>query len=293
MIEKKIYELTASNDKKFVVGICKKSIVNDMYEMKIWDGTTMNETSSLFVCVDLGGSRYAISNDGQYVATAQCEDYEDGTIYVYMVESGKNIFRNQSLKRIQWVMFEDNKTLMVGTEDSGIFIFDIISGVCKNKIKAKKVYFNKFGDNILLLNKNKIRYGKYTFKSSTFAYLCAIGTPNGILVSEVNGDLFYYGNDGILRWKTDCLDLGHVISIYYDEKRNRVYGILLNPRKKGEDRMHLIVLSEVSGDIIVVNSIETANYVFVENSKAVSLVNGTGGIYTFNDDCLERTKFIT
>ena len=293
MTEKKIYELVTSSNNRYVAGICKNNMVHNMHEMKIWDGKSMIEIAVMHVCVDLGGLRYAISSDGKYVATAQYGEYEAGNIYIYNVQSGKNVFKNQSLRRIQWLTFADNKTLMIGTENNGIFVFDIISGACENKIEGKKVYYNKFGDSILLLHENKIKYENIIYKSSTFAYLCVTGTSKGILVSEANGGLHYYDHKGNLYWKTDCLDLGHFISVYYNEKMNIIYGILLNPRKKGDGRMHLIILGELLGDVVAIHEIETANYVFVENSELLSLVNGNGSIYIPHDDCLEKNFFNT
>ena len=203
MIEKK-YELASSNNKKYVVGICKKNIINEMYEMKIWCGKDMREISTLFVSVDLGGARYAISNDCKYVATAKYEDYEKSTIYVYGVETGNIVFESRSLRRVQWLMVVDSETLLVGSENSGICVYNIISGVCKDAIKGKRFYYNKFSENILLLEKNKINYNNIIYKSSTFSFLSATGTPEGLLVSGVNGDLIYYNDNGNLRWKTDC-----------------------------------------------------------------------------------------
>lgn len=285
-MENKIYELTASNNMKYVAGICLKNKVNGLYEMKVWDGRDMKELSVLFVYFDLGGKRFAVSDDGKYAATAQYEDYEEGNLYVYEVESGKIIFEDNSLRRIQWVMFGEGETIMAGTESKGIYVFDILTGTCKSKIKGNEIYYNRFGENILLQNSKNIKYKGHVFTSSTFTYISAAGTPTGILASEVNGDLYYYGNDGQLNWKSDCLDMGHFIAMYYEKENNTVYGILLNPRKKGDERMHLVTLDENSGETISVSAIETASYVFAEGTEAVMLVNGKG-----QSDFLDKKRF--
>lgn len=275
-MENKRYELVTSNNMKYVAGINRKNKINDMYELTIWESRNLSVLSTFFVYFDIGGERLAISDDGKYVATAQYEDYEAGNIYVYKVESGETILVNSSLRRIQWLMFESCEGLMIGTEEDGIFIFDIISNECKGKIKGEKYFYNRFGENILLFARQNIQYNERVFKSSTFTYLSSTGTPRGILVSEVNGNLFYYGDDGQLRWKSDCSDLGHFIAIYYSEKEDLVFGISLNPRKKGNERMHLVIFCGESGEVRVVKAIETDNYVFVQGEKTVMLMSGSG-----------------
>lgn len=289
-MENKSYELIASNNMKYVAGINFRNKLNNMYEMKVWICSSMREISLLYVYYDLGGERVAISDDGKYVATAQYKDYGESKLYVYEVDSGKTIFENASLKRIQWVMFGNSGSLMTGTESSGMFVFDIFSGICTSTMKGKRVFYNQFGEDILLLKEKKIKYGKQVYTPSTFAYLYAAGAPMGILLSEVNGHLLYYNNEQLC-WKSDVLDLGHFISMYYDEKTNIVFGILLNPRKKGDERMHLVLLAGNSGEIIFISSIETASYVFALDTESVLIVNGKGRIYVFEDNRLKTRAF--
>lgn len=147
------------------------------------------------------------------------------------------------------------------------------------------------GENILLKDENKIVYRGRNFKSSTFAYLAAIETTRGIIVSEVGGDLYYYDNEGQLYWKSDCLDFGHFLNLYYDKKKNVIYGVSFNPNEPERGKgVYLVVFNEKSGEIIYVNSIETSNNVFVENSDGVMLVDGNGKIYTFvNNQLVENS----
>lgn len=282
----KSYELVVSNNVKYVAGICWRNKIKDMYEMKVWHANAnhMREICVLFVDYDLGGERFAISNDGKYVATAQYEASKVGNLHIYEIESGEDIFEKVSLREIQWVAFGDYQTLLVGTEEKGIFAFNIFSRICDKKIKGKKF----FEETILLLNDKKIEYMGRIFKASTFAYLAAKATPIGILLSEANGDLCYYNNGGQLLWRTDCLNLGHFIIIHYCRNKNIVFGVLLNPRKKGDERMHFVALNHNTGKVIFANSIDSADYVFVEYSESVMLVNGKGRIYTFINNQLEE-----
>lgn len=282
----KSYELVVSNNMKYVAGICWRNKINDMYEMKVWhvNANQMREVCELFVCYDLGGERFAISNDGKYIATAQYEDFDGGNLHIYEIESGETIFENVSLRQIQWIAFDEFQTLVVGTEENGIFFYDIFSRTLIKKIKGKKF----FGENILLLNDKKIVYNGRSFKASTFAYLSASKTPVGILLAEANGHLSYYNNEGKLYWKTDCLDLGHFVNIHYDRNRNIVLGVLLNSRKKENERMNFVALSYNTGEVIFEHPIDSASYVFVDYSESVMLVNGKGRIYTFINNQLEE-----
>lgn len=282
-MDNKFYELAASNNMQFIAGISRKKEANEMYEMKVWQTNNMREISVLFVYYDWGGERFAISDDGKYVATAQYER----KLYIYEVESGKNVFECVALRQIQWVRFGDCETLMVGTESSGIFVFDLFSETYNRKIRGRKY----FGENILLKDENKIVYRGRNFKSSTFAYLAAIETTRGIIVSEVGGDLYYYDNEGQLYWKSDCLDFGHFLNLYYDKKKNVIYGVSFNPNEPERGKgVYLVVFNEKSGEIIYVNSIETSSAVFVENSDGVMLLDGNGKIYTMiNNQLVENS----
>lgn len=287
-MENKTYELVVSNNMKYVAGICIKNKVNGRYEMKVWNGKNMRTLSTLFVYYDFGGKRFAISDDGKYVATAKYEDYIEGKLYIYEVETGKIVFENESLKRIQWIMFNKKENLMVGTESNGIFVFDYFSEICIKRIKGEEY----FGENILALSSSKIKYKERVFKSSTFAYLFGTETSRGILLSEVNGHLYYYNDNGQLCWRTNCLEMGHFIIMQYDKRKNIVFGILFNPRKKGDERMHLAVLDEISGEIVCVYPIENSNYVFVKDNEDIMIANGQGSVYTFKNNQLEKRVLI-
>lgn len=286
-MKNKSYELVVSNNMKYVAGICWRNRMNEMYEMKVWYADYMREIGELFVDYDLGGKRFAISNDGKYIATAQYESSKRGNIHIYEVKSGKDIFVKMSIRGIQWIEFGDYQTLMVGTEKNSIYVFDIFSGDCAKKIKGRR-FFEK---NILMTNEKIIMYKGRNFKASTFAYLSAKETAMGILVSEANGDLCYYNNEGQLYWRTDCLNLGHFIIIHYNRNTNIVFGVLLNPKKKENDRMHFVALNHDTGEVLYVHLIETADYVFVEKSESIMLVNGKGKIYTFANNQLEESIY--
>lgn len=288
MSEKAIYELATSCNKKFVVGISRNNKYKDKYEAKIWNTQDMCEISKFDVIVELGGMRYAISNDGAYIATAKFSDFRNESVFLYSVKSGKVVLGTASFKKVQWLMFEDNNVLLVGTENAGIFSLDVLKGSCTTLCKGKRICVNKWGEAIVLLNKRKAKCGNQVFAASTFSYLCIAGTPRGILLSEINGDLFYYGYEGDLYWKTELLDLGHFISVCYDEKKNRIYGILFNPKKKQIDRMHLVIFEENNPFPIYVRSIEVSNYVFAGGIKGIMLINGKGDTYIINDE-IEKT----
>lgn len=283
------YELAVSNNMEYVAGICWGHKMNDMCEMKVWrvNENHMREVCEMFVYYDFGGERFAISNDGKYVVTAQYEDFKEGNLHIYEIESGKVFSEHVSLRRIQWVAFDEFHTLMLGTEENGIFFYNIFSRTFIKKIKGKKIW----GDNILLLNDKKITYNGRSFKASTFAYLSASKTSAGILLAEVNGHLSYYNDEGKLYWKTDCLDLGHFINIHYDKNQNIILGVLLNSRKKENERIHFAVLNHNTGEVIFEHPIDSANYVFVDSSESVMLLNGKGIIYSFINNQLEEDVY--
>lgn len=285
----KSYELVVSNNMKYMAGICWKNKINNMHEMKVWyiNENQIKEVFELFVCYDLGGERFAISNDGKYIATAQYEDYEGGNLHIYETESGKDIIENISLRQIQWIEFDDMHTLMVGTEAKEILFYDIFSGEFISKIKGKKI----LRKNILLLNDKKVMYMEKNYKASTFAYLAVDKTPVGLLLAEANGNLEYYNNDGKLYWKTDCLHLGHFVNVHYNINQNIVVGVLFNSRKKKNERMNFVALDHNTGRIIYKYPIDCASYVFIDYSEAVMLVNGKGKIYTFINNQLAEDHY--
>lgn len=275
-MENKSYELVVSNNMEYVAGLCWKNERNDRHEMKIWHvgPDRLIEMCALFVDCDFGGERFAVSNDGRYAATARYEDFEEGNVHVYSIESGEDILRNVSLKRIQWIAFHNDQKLMVGTENDGIMVYDLLSQSCCSKVKGIKYY----GENILLLSNQKtVVYKGKKFKSSTFSFLDAEETPMGILLSEAGGDLCYYKNAGDLYWKTDCRSLGHFIKIHYDRKQNIVLGVLRNTMRRKPETCFAAIDCD-TGKILFTQLIENSSYVFVENQRGTVLANGAGKI---------------
>lgn len=228
----KHYELTASSNMKYIIGLCRKSKINGLYELKVWKTESMEEINTLYVHYDMGGSRLAISNDGQYVVTAEYEDYKKGKIFVYEVLTGQLIHENNVLSRIQRLKFNEDGYIIIGVEENMMYIYDMNLSKFINKHKVNKFFYNKYGKDLILLDSNKLKYEDLVFKSSTFAYLSAVGIPNGFVVGEATGNILCYHSDGSLCWELDCKQLGHCLDMYYNDRKKIVYGIMFNPYKR-------------------------------------------------------------
>ncbi|MGN0496233.1 MAG: hypothetical protein ACI4GW_08430 [Lachnospiraceae bacterium] len=282
---RKDYELTISNNSKYIVGTTYLKNELEKSLIKIWNSEDLRLNNSIWCMCDFGGQRIAISDCGKYIATAQYDDYQANSLYIYDTILGEEKYVYKMFKKIQNIMFDGENTLIVGTEN-GIYFLDIKTGKYNNII-GENIFFNEYGEKIILIKSNLIKYNNRKIKASTFAYLTAIGTPRGVIVSEAVGNLKYYDSNGELIWDSNSREYGHFTHLLYCEKKNTIYGLVFNPRVQGDDRMNLMVYSEEKGELLKKVSISTTNYCLFRNEQNVILLGGNGIEYIFDDngDC--------
>ena len=281
----KNYELVSSNNLQFILGVCWKNCINDMYEMKIWNSDNMKVENTFFAKIDLGGKRHAISDDGKYIITAE---YEENRIHLYDAHTGTKIQSFDSVKKPQYITFQDDKTILAGAANGYIYTLDFLGKTVK-KQKGESLSFNQYGEDILLRGKT-LKSGKLIIESGTFSFLTAIGTPYGIAASEAGGRLKFYDYKGDLKWQSEYIEYAHFLTLAYREDKDLLYGICFTYRGKSDDRIKIMCFDGKEGDIVFSQLITSIDCIFIDNCKKI--VCGNGMIYSVHEKGIEEVAQI-
>lgn len=177
------------------------------------------------------------------------------------------------MKYISSVSFHRGK-VVVHSQYNGIYFLNIKDGEIDSYKNAEEIYFNPYGKDILLCKKNMAKVGKKRIQSLSFAFLQAIGLPNGVILKPVWEGLMLYDYTGNLIWENKDIEIGHIV---YQEEENALYGW-------GTDKIG--VISAEDGQILSELAIEEFPCVFIGNIKI--LLCNTGKMYDVSKDGIKE-----
>lgn len=258
------------------IAIFKESDNENYMNACVYDLNSIIKKGDIEVALNKENYRNALSSDGEYVAVALYEDFKPGHIYIYSLSERGCITDIRSFRRMEWIRFENGK-LLVG-ENNYTYEVDFITGNILSKERMCDRFQNDFGEVIVKKTYNRIIYKNKSLKSNTFSFLSVIGVPNGIVASEVVGDIVYIGDNIEKNWRITLSDLGHAISLYYSRNKNLLLAVILNPHNVGE-RFHIATIDCDKGCILAVNVIKTTEVVFVEQEGRTLMVDKYGDIF--------------
>ena len=255
-------ELFLSNNKKYLG--CVQNIGEDTVRIYIYDILTLINHKEIVLPGSIGGDRFAVSNDGNFIASALYTDYGKGGIVVFSVETNSIIVSLQQFNRVDWLSFDDDSNLMIGFKNK-TFILNVTNGVI-NEEKFYKIIPNRHGEYIYLKKHDVIIISNQKIKSETFSFFDPIVVPDGIIISEVVGNIYKYGFDGKIIWKCNLENLGHAINYCYYNELIISYAF---DYKKGNK--YLLVLENISGEINKIISLEKNSYLVADYNRIIDL----------------------
>lgn len=167
---------------------------------------------------ETGGCRAAVSNNGELFATAA---YSHKGIDI-RDSAGALVCSIGSVKKIQGLCFDKHDEFLYvwnGDEPPHTYYVNIgdTSGI--KRVVADKVLDDAFGDKILFYRQNVVIINGIKIKAPTFAFLTAVGTPEGIVLSPVSDDPVMYDRKGCLKWISDIFDRverDNIVQLVYD-----------------------------------------------------------------------------
>ena len=100
----------------------------------------------------IGGERFAVSDDGNLVASAIYSDYGKGKVSVYSNIEKKVIYETVLYRRIDWIDFYNQSIIMIG-EKNKTYLHNFVDEVYETK-NIYRMFKNVFGDEIILQKEN-------------------------------------------------------------------------------------------------------------------------------------------
>lgn len=179
----------------------------------------------------------------------------------------------KKVKYISSVSFHRGK-IVVHSQYNGIYFLNINDGEIDSHKNGEEIYFNPYGKDILLCEENIAKVGKKRIQSPSFAFLQAVGLPNGVVLNPVGEGLMLYDYTGNLIWENKDIEIGHIL---YQEEENALYGF---NNIWGTEKISVISVED--GQMISKLAIEDYAVVFIGNRK--TYLCNTGKIYDVSKD---------
>ncbi len=213
--------------------------------------------------LEFGGSRLAVSGDGQLCAAGAYfgiteKGYAGGSVAVHETLSGKMLWQNRSIKRVQGLNFSMHwpHTLLAVFSDQPLHVINVESGLTMRKIRGIRslyesphgpIQFRESSSGYSLCNsETEKEIGR--LKRHSFSTLDVTFSDDAVLVSEAGGPTTCYDlRDCSQAWVLDLEKGHHLLKITYNEKTQEFLGIDWN-YEKGGDR-EILWLDEATGAV--------------------------------------------
>ncbi len=157
---------------------------------------------------------FDVTNDG---GLAICSAYQKQGVSLIRVSTGEVLWSKMSYKKVYSASFDaDDRRVIVGCDDGGIYFLDIHSGETVERISGERFFPNPYGADVLYLGGKLAKIGGHEIVSSGFSWKRAVGTRDGVLMLlPGNRKSAFYDYDGNLLWESG--ELGGEAAYLEDE----------------------------------------------------------------------------
>lgn len=265
--------MRSSQNGRYLIGADTVS-VRDKAIYTVYDTETKMVKGRFAAQNHVGSSSFDVTDDGEF---AVCSAYTRQGVSLIKVDTGEVIWTQKKVKYISSVSFHRGK-VVVHSQNNGIYFLRINDGELDSLKNDEKIYFNPYGKDILFCEENIAKVGKKRIQSPSFAFLQAVGLPNGVVLNPVGEGLMLYDYTGNLIWENKDIEIGHLV---YQEEENALYGF--NSTWGTEE---IVVISGEDGQILSELAIEDYAVVFIGNRK--TLLCNTGKMYDVSKDGIKE-----
>lgn len=223
----------------------------------IWDFAARKKIIEFKSCLQFGGERLAISNDGTLCAVGA---YHRHGIVMHRVEDGSVLWQRKDLKKVQHLKFNpDGSLLLAVIQDRGGHVLDSRTGATVRKIRGcdevasspyetvEGVAYRNRGFGLVSLSTGK-RFANLTLDGKEPVILDAVFSPDKVFVSEMRGPVSAYSTaTGGLLWRYHPGDRGHFVTLGFGEETSTLWCILWHWNRRDP---HLIGLCSEDGEVV-------------------------------------------
>lgn len=197
----------------------------------VWDMATGRKRGPFETHLDYGGSRLAISDDGQFFAAGAYRMYG---LSAYRTTDGSLLWKRKDLTKVQCVGFDPaNGVLMVGFSERPLHLLDSQTGATIQTLRGvREAYVSPYED-ACLFERSKhivIRGGDrkpVRLTKKTFAVLDATFGPGRAWVTYSAGPVVCLDTtDGMTMWEHWPQHDSHFLRIAFNELTGTLFGVL-------------------------------------------------------------------
>ena len=251
-----------------------------------WDIMTGDHICNLETCLDFGGDRLAISEDGRLLAAAS---FRMKHVVAYSATDGSEIWKRDNLGAIQRLAFDPlTGDLLVGAEGRPTYRLRSLSGETVKEYRGVRALTPSPYQLGLESHETRKRIrvhfaGQPTADMSidmeSLAVLSTAFTPDHILVSESAGAVRCFDlHDGKLCWRHDPPQGFHALRIAYCESSDYV-ACLLWHYETGREKQ-IVMLDARTGRVRQSADLEGTPVVAEFALKGCALITSGGMVYT-------------
>jgi len=229
-----------------------------------WDMERREKVAEFDSVLEFGGSRLAISNNGQWCAAGAYDGaslaenrYVGGSVALHDASSGKMLWQNKKIKRVQSLKFSMHwpELLLAGFSDQPLLVVDAENGSILRKIRGvRHVYESPHeaiqfresdSDYALFDSKNDREIGR--LKRHIFSSTLDVSfSETYVLVSEAAGPVTCYELRSCSQvWQHLPEEGHHLLEVQYNEKTSEFVAVDLQYEKGSGSA--LVWLDETTG----------------------------------------------
>ena len=222
--------------------------------IQVWDVDTKSRISHFESTLDFGGTRLAITPDGEFCAIGA---YHVHGVALYRSSDGTEVWRRRDLKKVQWMQVSlDGQRILCGFEGKSFQILDLETGESQRVFRGVDEIVESSFNNVSCFVRRKRDYrlvnddGKTIAKlpQKTFAALSIAFGSGKLCISESTGTVRCFSiRDGKQIWEYDPGSGIHALELTWNANRNKFCAITNALHIGGE--CQLVVLDESTGKV--------------------------------------------
>lgn len=282
-VRQKISSWVSSQNGKYILAT-KHQTDRDIARFTLYDGESFAAKSTFLAPFANGGSRCAVSNDGNY---AICTAYKTEGMQLINTQDCQVLWERKDISHIQSVCFDkEDNYVYVSNNDGVTYELSVKTGNQTKLITADKFIPNSYGEDICIIDRNLAVIGKKKIKSPNFAWLRAVPAENCVaLISAGGEDMMVYDYNSNLLWKNSNMEINKVFYLTFE----RLFAVVT--------AKEIILMSPNNGKIISSCSLseERSGYDAILADGGRSIITNTyynldGDVYEINNSVVEKSE---
>jgi outer membrane protein assembly factor BamB len=227
--------------------------------VSIWDVMIQRPVRNLITCLDFGGCRLAISEDGRLCITAS---FKENMISCFDTDSGREIWRRSDLMSPQHVSLPNKEQVIVITDANSAYTLSAFNGeTVEVRNEVLRVVESEWGPFTLVSRPGELELRTRerllrVIPRQTFGELAVEFGPEVFCVSESAGQLHCFDlESGIEKWAY-ADQSRHVTELCYSHSKNTFFAVDFAYKSEGMRR--LLRFDPLSGKMNIVMNLNAA-----------------------------------